>query len=59
VSMCGNVSEMHQFIAGRSEMFFLPELWLIALENTGDADAEIIIAITTESPEVGRARRLA
>jgi hypothetical protein len=50
--MCGNVSEMHQFIAGTSEM-------LIALENTGDADAEIIIAITTESPEVGRARRLA
>ena len=51
VTVVGNHGSRDVFLIGIGEMFFVPSGMVHAIENTGETDAEFILAFSNEDPE--------
>jgi oxalate decarboxylase len=51
VTIVGNHGSREVFVIGIGEMFFFPSGTVHAIENTGDTEAEFILAFSNEDPE--------
>ena len=51
VTIAGNHSSRESFVVGPGEMFFVPSGAMHCLENSGEGDADFVLAFSHEKPE--------